>query len=261
MQPTARMIATALRLMPDVSPTESKGSVRDLELFGETMLPHVQERAMNPKDRAAAYIALSKQLDQQYARRRSLEWKIHLAIWTLLVAAGYALLTYAPTISRVGLVVALAIMVFVHLVWAVKIHTGQFRDQQLSIVHREKAESILQNDLDNVGAATIDASKSREQWARMPDWLEIVFASYWWWLGAEVGTTVLMAVAVFGLAVSAAPRATTDQVSALQQELALTRTELTQLKTRVETTEARIAQMQQVPLSAPIVPGRPATRK
>lgn len=216
---------------------------------------------MEPKDRAEAYIALSAQLNEQYHQRRSLEWQMHLALWTLLAAAAYALTTQAPSINHVLLVGALVIVVVVHFVFAVKIHTGQVKEQGLSFFYRKRAELLLHED--SVPSTTNDSitalPTSREEGSAMPDRLQRFFKSYWWWLGAEMITTMLIASAVYVLAVSAVPRATAESVSSLERDLNQARTELVQVRQRLDATEARLDRLQQVQLTAPTLPGRAAT--
>ena len=129
---------------------------------------------MNPKELVSAYLALSTQLDRQYASRRSLEWKIHISLWTLLAAAGYAVLNYAPTVNHCGLIGALLVVTLLHFVWTVKMHTGQFRDQKRSQVYRDKADHLLHKFSDNQRQQSQHVDGTR-----MPEWLQKCF---------EVGT-------------------------------------------------------------------------
>jgi hypothetical protein len=142
------------------------------------------------KDRAEIYRALSEQLHNQYNQRRELEWKIHVSIWTLISAFGYLLVSQPVCIGHK--VLLLFLMVPLHLIWCVKIHTGGFRDQHLSTQYRRAAELLLTN-----GRLVDDGAENA---LLPPPWLRDKFRAYGWWLLAEVGTTFLLAAAVAYLA-------------------------------------------------------------
>src|SRR5262252_8515939 len=58
---------------------------------------------MTDKDRIEAYSKLSEQMYKQYNDRRELEWWIHVAIWTFLVAIGYLVVTqHVPEVISNG---------------------------------------------------------------------------------------------------------------------------------------------------------------
>ncbi len=181
---------------------------------------------------------------------------MHLALWTLLAAAAYALTTQAPTIDRLILGASLAFFVGVHFVFAVKIHTGQILEQDLSIVYRHHAEFILREGTTIPSAdASLEAlATSREERSAMPVKLKAFFKSYFWWLGSELSTTVLIAAAVYFLAVSAVPRASADSVSDLKRELA-------QVTHRLDAAEAKLDRPQQTQFPTPALPGDAKTPK
>lgn len=140
--------------------------------------------------RLQAYVELARQMNAQYEGRRSLAWRIHLALWTLLAAAGYLMVSEEKHLGRVALVFVGAVPL--HLVWCFKIHIGQIREQNRSIRYRIAAE-LLASTPTRAGARTIDDSQERSD---LPPWVDRLFKSYWWWIVAEVGTTVLITVVV-----------------------------------------------------------------
>lgn len=140
------------------------------------------EGRVTDKDRLDAYRAFSQQLHNQYNQRRELEWKIHVSIWTLISAVGYLLIGHEIYLGPK--VIWLFVMVPLHFIWCVKIHTGGFRDQHLSIRYRQAAEALLAHQ------APID--NNAEHAPQPPAWLRTAFRWYWWWLVAEVGTTLLL---------------------------------------------------------------------
>jgi hypothetical protein len=128
-----------------------------------------------------AYRTLSEQMHNQYNQRRELEWKNHVAIWTLLSAVGY--LFVSQKIHVGGWSYALFAMVPLHALWCVKIHIGEFRDQHLSICYRQAAERILSEQPKGEGQqenGLID--KAENQAEHPPKWVRRVFEGYGWWL-------------------------------------------------------------------------------
>lgn len=194
------------------------------------------------KDRADAFITLSAQLHEQYHQRRSLEWQVHIALWTLLAAAAYVLATQAPTVNPLALVASLAAVLLVHLVFSVKIHQGQILEQDLSIVYRHQAESLLREGtaIPNTDVTLAALATAREERTPMSVRLQARFENYYWWLGAELGTTALIALVVYFLAINAVPPASKDSISALQAELTLVRS-------RLDAAEARLERAEQTP--------------
>lgn len=142
------------------------------------------------KDKLDVYRALSEQLHTQYNQRRELEWKIHVSIWTLISAIGYLLVSQKIHVGWE--LIWLFVMVPLHFVWCIKIHTGVFRDQHLSTLYRRAAEKLLKPGPiidDEAGGAL-----------RPPRSLRRFFEGYGWWLVAEVGTTLLLTAAVVYIA-------------------------------------------------------------
>ena len=153
---------------------------------------------MNDLEKMKAYLGLSQQLYTQHHNRRSLEWQIHLAVWTLLVAAGYAVISHDRHWGAFSLM--LFLVVPFHTIWCVKIHRGLIREQDLSIKYRNRVENILENQELSAFSSPALAINPEEERSAMPVWLQQTFESYWWWLGAEFGTTCLIACVVVRLA-------------------------------------------------------------
>ena len=143
---------------------------------------HASDERITDKERLEVYRAFSEQLHNQYNQRRELEWKIHVSIWTLISATGYLLISHEIYLG--SKVMWLFLMVPLHLVWCVKIHTGGFKDQHLSVLYRRAAEALL------TSRPPID--DEAEHARNPPEWLRTAFEWYGWWLVAEVGTTFLL---------------------------------------------------------------------
>ena len=60
-----------------------------------------------PHELANSYIALAELMNKQYEGRRALEWKIHIALWTLLLLSGYAFIKFNPSIHDMTLFIIL----------------------------------------------------------------------------------------------------------------------------------------------------------
>ena len=96
---------------------------------------------MTDSDQVQAYSELSEQLYTQYHHRRELEWKIHVATWTLLSAVGYLLVSGGIHPGR--RLLTLFAMVPLHALWCIKIQIPEFRARHLSVCYRRAAERIL----------------------------------------------------------------------------------------------------------------------
>jgi hypothetical protein len=158
------------------------------------MPPHTDasDKKLTDKDRAELYRALSEQMHTQYDQRRELEWKIHVSIWTLISAIGTMLITQKIYLGPI--VWCLFAIVPLHLIWCVKIHIGGFRDRHFSDAYREAAVRVIEKDV------TEKADDSEESVKLPPPWIRTIFRrydkGYLWWLGAEVGTTLLLTLGV-----------------------------------------------------------------
>jgi hypothetical protein len=133
------------------------------------------------------YCALSKQLAEEYRARRTLEWQMHLALWTILAAAIY--LCVANHIYLGKSAWWFLAVIPLHFVWTIKIVTGQVLEQRLSIYYRKCAVSLLQ-----VSAPAPDSAlppSAEEESSSMPDGLVRFFRPYLWWLFVQMGTTTL----------------------------------------------------------------------
>jgi hypothetical protein len=158
------------------------------------------DQRMTDNEQFEAYRGLSEQLHTQYNQRRDLEWKIHVAIWTLLSAVGYLLISEKLHLGC-SLIFYLFPIIPLHAVWCVKIHTREFLDRDLSIRYRQAAERILteqpKGEYQQLNRLIDDGVNRALQ---PPRWLRNGFESYVWWLVAEVGTTVLLAGAIVWIA-------------------------------------------------------------
>lgn len=139
------------------------------------------------------YCALSQQLYTQYHDRRTLDWRIHLALWTLLALTAYLCVTNDRHLGHLACGVFL--LVPIHFVWIIKMARGQIFEQKLSIIYRLKAEHILSCRYPD-GEKTLPIPEWEEK-SDMPRILSKGFASYWWWLSVEVATTLLLCMGVW----------------------------------------------------------------
>jgi hypothetical protein len=141
---------------------------------------------MTDNDQFQAYRALSEHMYTEYSHRRELEWKINVAVWTLLSAVGYLLVS-----QRIHLgcrILLLVVMVPLHALWCIKIHRGEYREQGLCDRYRADAERIL-------------GEQGREPNKVTPEplpqqWIFDLFKSYWWWLFLAVSMTSFVTAAV-----------------------------------------------------------------
>jgi hypothetical protein len=122
-----------------------------------------------------------------------LEWRIHLYLWVFLALIAYLSVTQNRHFGDIAF--GLFLVVPLHFVWIVKIVTGEVRDQILSIRYRAAAEKILGFPRPPKYPDETAILES-EEWSKMPRWLVKPFRSYLWWLGAEIGTTLLMCIGV-----------------------------------------------------------------
>jgi hypothetical protein len=90
-----------------------------------------------------AYVSLSAQMHAEYDSRRSLEWKMHIAVWTLLAATGYSIGYLHLLVRLIYLLPWLGFLLGLHLIWCVKIQQGQRVEQDLSRFYRSRAEDLL----------------------------------------------------------------------------------------------------------------------
>lgn len=147
-------------------------------------------------ERLDGLLKLSAQMYGQYHDRCTLEWQIHVALWALLAGSGYAMLSQGGNFGCTSLWVLLAVPV--HVVWCVKIHIGNIKEQDMSIAYRKAADDLL-GFAAECAVKKVPLNDPNER-SKMPEWLNGFFKSYWWWLVAEVGTTLLISVVVIFLA-------------------------------------------------------------
>jgi|ERR1700674_1222560 len=142
---------------------------------------------LSDADIIAAYCALSKQASEEYRDRRSLEWKMHLSLWTILSAIIYVCITHNKHLGWWATAMLAAIPI--HLIWIIKIHRGQIAEDDLSKIYRYRAERLLPKP-DHLEKGRL-ASKPRGESIMPPSW-ESRFKSYLWWVFIELGTTIII---------------------------------------------------------------------
>jgi hypothetical protein len=145
---------------------------------------------MTNNEQFQAWHDLSEHSYKEYNDRRELEWKINVAVWTLLSAVGYLLVS--QKIHLGCRLVPLFAMVPLHALWCIKIQRGEYREQQRADRYRIAAERILAG---QGGAPGEEEPKPLPQ-QRFFD----RFKSYWWWLFITVGMTSFVAAAVVTIA-------------------------------------------------------------
>lgn len=134
------------------------------------------------------YCDLSKQLAEEYRARRTLEWQMHLALWTILAAAIYLCVTNHIHLGKSAW--WFLVVIPLHFVWTIKIVTGQVLEQRLSIYYRKCALRLLQDPPPALDAASPPSSE--EESSSMPQGLLRFFRPYLWWLFVQMGTTLLL---------------------------------------------------------------------
>ncbi len=138
------------------------------------------------------YCELAEQLAEAYRARRSLEWRMHVALWTLLGVIIYLCIEKDQHLEATAAVVFFAVPI--HLVWIVKIARGQIREQELSKYYRSCAVNLLQ------GAKLADLPPPpKEEGSTMPPWLDKSVTSYLWWVFVLIGTTLILCTIAWAL--------------------------------------------------------------
>lgn len=183
----ANLVKTALTMRRDLWGMETELSVQDIRHV-EPAMKTIPASTMTDPERAQLYVTLSEMLYRQHHDRRALEWKIHLALWTLLVVAGWAIVSNDKELGAMSLIFFVAFPI--HLVWCLKIHRGIVREQNLSIRYRKAADFIVS------GGTAID---DLDEPSTFPTWIERRFKHYLWWLGTLLATTGLLIIIVVWL--------------------------------------------------------------
>jgi hypothetical protein len=183
---------------------------------------------------AKTYISLATQMHAQYDARRSLEWKIHIAAWTLLAASAFAIASLHLTIPGRGLQIALWLFVVFHFVGTIKLHKGEIEDQKLSIGYRERADKLL-NQLET-DTANVKPAAANKHWS----WLRPRFKAWGLWTIAEVGTTVCLVAVV--LIINGAPKPSPDPIASLQADNAALRGDVSALRVQYADLQKKLDQ-------------------
>jgi hypothetical protein len=101
---------------------------------------------MNDSERVQALLDLYKQQMGQFQHTQDIEWKANFGIWTLLAVSIYVATTKSVRIHRGCLAfVALLIVVVVHTVWLLFVHSSELADKQLWSRYRLEALAIVRN--------------------------------------------------------------------------------------------------------------------
>jgi len=191
-------------------------------------------------ERAKVYVSLVKQMHTQYDNRRSLEWKTHLAVWSLLAASTYGAATLhlsthtLPWYCSLLLGLALFFIVVLHLLWTIKIHAGQKKDLNLKQHYREMADNALD-------PSAPDLNTEAEGVQNMPEPLREKTEKYWLWLMADIGTTACLTLIVFVVAVKPVdPKPEADPVALVTADNVTLRAEISALENRYADLQRRL---------------------
>ena len=162
----------------------------------------------------------------QYDARRSLEWKVHIAAWTLLAASALGIASLHLRIPGLSLQIALGLFVVFHLIGTVRFLDGEKEDRELSRSYRQKAVELLTG-LD-------------ESIPGRASWLRRFFESSWPWIIAEIGTTVCLVAVV--LIINDAPKPSPDPITSLQADCSALRSDVSALRGQYAELQKRLDQ-------------------
>ena len=154
---------------------------------------------MNENERVAGLMTLSRQMMTQYHERRNLEWRIHVLLWTLLVAGAYFVGTVAINVTPLWLGAWSAVVLVFHVVWTLKMQLGQVQDQEMSAKYRKAAQTMLVDSRPEL-EAIIKPDHEHSPQHTMPPWLRNNLRSYWLWNVVILGTTAAMAIGLVVMA-------------------------------------------------------------
>lgn len=141
---------------------------------------------------------LSQQMMTQYHERRNLEWRIHVLLWTLLVAGAYFIVTVGINVKSWVWVVLLLLVFVVHIIWTLKMQLGEIRDQDQSVRYRKAAEALVVS-----GQAILPSEhESGNEQSALPQWLQKRLQGYWLWNVVIFGTTAVMEIAIAAVAIT-----------------------------------------------------------
>lgn len=201
------------------------------------------EETSGPKtaamQRADGLLKLSHQMMTQYHERRNLEWRIHVLLWTLLVAGAYFIVKVGINVQPWKWAVLLVFVLLVHIIWTLKMQLGEIRDQDLSVQYRKAAQAVI------VGEQSVPSIvEPDEERSPMPLWLRKLLHGYWLWNIVVLGTTAVMGIAIAFVVYSGASGGTRTmpprlpdlalQMQNLQQDQRVTALELKQIRAELE---------------------------
>jgi hypothetical protein len=149
-------------------------------------------------EKARAYMDLSQNMYIQYHQRRSLEWRMHITLWTLLVLFGAFCIEKNLHFKELSLFIFLIIPF--HFIWIIRMLSGVIQEQNLSINYRTRAVKILEEfnvQEGNKEAEFLLLPFEEKEWALYPVWAKQFFKGFSGWLSLELGITLLLSLAAF----------------------------------------------------------------
>ena len=145
---------------------------------------------MDDKLRVETLLKLADQSYADYRDRCALEWRVHLSLWSLLVAFGVAALGHPKAFGGAALIILAAIPL--HIVWEMKMLTSHFRRQTQAREYQIAAAHLIGlNALREHIAPELEAATELQRW-KFPEAVEARFKSPWLWMLVIIGTTILI---------------------------------------------------------------------
>jgi hypothetical protein len=143
-------------------------------------------------------LRLSEQQYNDYKDRCSLEWKVSIALWTLLAALGAAELGSHPKpLGPWALIVLFAIPI--HFIWQVKILSSHFERQKKVKEYQLAAAHLIEFD-QIISEAQIMAPEGEAYRYKGLEKLGKIFRHSSWWLIVVISTTTIISAVVVRLA-------------------------------------------------------------
>jgi len=163
---------------------------------------NIKNKIMNEEisnlEKARAYMDLSQNMYTQYHQRRSLEWRMHITLWTLLVLFGAFCTEKNIHLEQLAFLIFLIIPF--HFIWIIRMLGGVIQEQNLSINYRTHAVKILEEfkvPADNKEAEFMLLPFEKKEWAIYPKWAKKLFKGFSGWLSLELGITILLSLGAF----------------------------------------------------------------
>lgn len=216
----------------------------------------ISNSELTAEQRAAGLMKLSHQMMTQYHERRSLEWRMHALLWTLLVVGAYFVGTATVHVPPLRLWAWVMVVFVCHVVWTLKMQMNQVQDQEMSRNYREAAESILLESQPSLASIVRSSERTETRYA-LPPWMTDILTRYWVWNVVIAGTTGALAIGL--VVVALAPRDTRAQtivdlqrqVNELTREQNTTVSELRSIRAEVSAVAKPVAKAT-VPAARPV---------